>query len=240
MSRHRIAALAGVLLVSCVSTAVSGASPTPIVRDQHWPSNSGGVYNSGFTFPEGVVSDVTVDGVLDHIDIPISLRFEANGGVLNWFIFDAKNNEPFGSQPRASGIIPNFEVDGSVTVALSTYGLIYHPGDQFTFAIQGSGEGNYLWYSYRGFDAKLHREFRLFGSTWTLDDPPLNPPPSYAPGYSTYFAIPEPSAILLVEFGVPLVFSRRRYRACSRRPLVRHRRHRQGRRCGPNTARGGR
>ncbi|MDZ4248408.1 MAG: PEP-CTERM sorting domain-containing protein, partial [Patescibacteria group bacterium] len=113
-------------------------------------------------------------------------------------------------QPQASGFIPNSDVDGLVTIPLSTFSLHYHPGDQFTFAIEGSGEGNYLWYSYQGFDAKLHREFRLFGSNWTLDDPPLNPPPSYAPAYSTYLAVPEPTTTTLLLLGMLAFVPRRR------------------------------
>jgi hypothetical protein len=206
----RTAVIAGLFFASSVTSTVLGASPGPVVRDQYWPANSDGVYNSGFTFPEGVVSDVTIDGFLDHIDIPISLRFPNSTGVLNWYIFDAQNNKPMGTQPRVSGFIPNTDVDGLVTISLSTYGLLYHPGDQFTFAIEGSGGGNYLWRSYRGSGAKLHREYRLFSNGWSLDDPPLNSS-GYVPGYSTYISIPE-SSTLALSLGIfaPLAAYRRR------------------------------
>src|ERR1700752_4778668 len=137
MRVNQIAITLGLLLAGFVTSTVLGVSPTPVVRDQYWPDNSSGVYNSGFTFPEGVVSDVTIDGLLDHIDIPISLRFPNSTGVLNWYIFDEQNNKPLGTQPRVSGFIPNTDVNGLVIIPLSTYDLRYHPGDQFTFAIEG-------------------------------------------------------------------------------------------------------
>ncbi len=177
---------------------------TQIVRDQYWPWNSNGVYQSPFIFPEGVVSDVTVGGILDHVDIPIGLTYPntPSGQVLHWSIYDAKNGMPLNSTVRASGTIPVTDVSGPIAIPVSTFGLLYHPGDQFTFAIQGDGDEVYSWYSYRGFDAKVSREYRLIGGAWSLDEPPLNPPPSYAAAYSTFFAVPEPTTATLLLLGM--------------------------------------
>jgi len=220
MRLNRIAITAGLLLASTVTSTVLGISPAPVVRDQHWPDNSSGVYQSGFIFPQAVVTDVTIGGILDHIEIPISAqpRISPPSGDMKWFIYDAKNNAPISTTPLVAGTIPFADVDGSVTIVLGTHSLHYQPGDQFAFAIQGDG-GSYSWNSYRGFDAKLHREYRLMAGHWTLDDPPLNPPPSYALGYSTYIAIPEPASFLHLMVGLPFLYRRRSRNRPHRMPL---------------------
>ncbi|HEX4488090.1 MAG TPA: PEP-CTERM sorting domain-containing protein [Terriglobales bacterium] len=152
-----------------------------------------------------LIIDVTTDGVLDHIDIPLSfyqLSF-AEPAPLQWWIYEAGGGSiPLYPAAHASGSIPNIDIDGSVSIQVASFGLHYHNGDEFALVVQGDASGLYDWPSYYGADAPHNRWWYESAGFWNRYGNMDNSPSTYSSAFSTFFAVPEPTTAALLLLGI--------------------------------------
>jgi hypothetical protein len=181
-----------------------------IVKDQHWPANSDGVWEFGGP-PIGNVLDVGLSGKLIQIDLYLTKRFwppqnPIPVGDLYWELRSVKDGLPeaFSVLPLASGVVLGTSItfEPLVTIDLTAEQLFVESGQQIGLCLTGSS-GIYQWLSYRGTDAPQNRSFFLTGIGWQKFPIDRNPPvPPYSAGYSTYVElVPEPSGTLLALVG---------------------------------------